>query len=48
MLYLIIIILIFLFLLSILCRYIPLYASNELEKQYIKYKIQYPHVYVIK
>ena len=48
MIYLIIIIFLFLTILSILCKYIPYYTSTELEKQYIKYKIQYPNVYIIK
>lgn len=47
MFFLIIIIVLFLIALNILCKYIPILVATMHEKQIMKYKIKYPHVFFI-
>lgn len=47
MIYLIIIIVIFLSVLSLISKYVPIFTTSRLEKKFIKYKIKYPNVFVI-
>lgn len=47
MIYLIILIVVFLSVLNVLCKYAPVLAASETERKYIKYKIKYPHIFVI-
>lgn len=46
--YVLVIIIVFLIILSVICKYAPILAATKTEQEFIKYKIQYPNIFVIK
>lgn len=47
MLFVVVVIMLFLFVFTKLCEYAPAFAASNIEKQFIRYKIKYPNVFII-